>query len=166
MPKVTQTSPYPASWDVPPLISISSFPIENSLGRRGASSRLRFAKRQSHTVLHRLTGHLGRRGQGSMKTNNVSPVFTPTSPSCDAEAPCYCLPVSLSLVSFQRLVPLSAHFSCPTLLYPMSPLISFHPHLPCFFVIDITLLRSCHKPGLLHQLYHLPLWLIGLPYGG
>ncbi|KAB0397692.1 hypothetical protein E2I00_019141, partial [Balaenoptera physalus] len=44
---------------------------ENSLGRRGASSRLRSTRRQSHTVLHRLTGHFGRRGQGGMKTNNV-----------------------------------------------------------------------------------------------
>ncbi|KAG5203160.1 hypothetical protein JEQ12_002743 [Ovis aries] len=44
---------------------------ENSLGRRGASSRLRSARRQSRTVLHRLTGHFGRRGQGGMKTNNV-----------------------------------------------------------------------------------------------
>ncbi|XP_033703608.1 voltage-gated delayed rectifier potassium channel KCNH4 [Tursiops truncatus] len=44
---------------------------EKSLGRRGASSRLRSTRRQSHTVLHRLTGHFGRRGQGGMKTNNV-----------------------------------------------------------------------------------------------
>ncbi|KAB0360372.1 hypothetical protein FD754_004528, partial [Muntiacus muntjak] len=44
---------------------------ENSLGRRGASSRLRSARRQSRTVLHRLTGHFGRRGQRGMKTNNV-----------------------------------------------------------------------------------------------
>ncbi|XP_036125228.1 potassium voltage-gated channel subfamily H member 4 [Molossus molossus] len=43
---------------------------ENSHGRRGASSRLRFAKRQSRTVLHRLTGHFRRRGQGGMKINN------------------------------------------------------------------------------------------------
>ncbi|KAI4566678.1 hypothetical protein MJG53_015355 [Ovis ammon polii x Ovis aries] len=43
---------------------------ENSLGRRGASSRLRSARRQSRTVLHRLTGHFGRRGQGGMKTND------------------------------------------------------------------------------------------------
>ncbi|XP_053768054.1 voltage-gated delayed rectifier potassium channel KCNH4 [Desmodus rotundus] len=48
---------------------------ENSLGRRGARSRLRFAKRQSRTALHRLTGHFGRRGQGSLKTNNN--VFEP-----------------------------------------------------------------------------------------
>ncbi|XP_054449867.1 potassium voltage-gated channel subfamily H member 4 [Pteronotus mesoamericanus] len=48
---------------------------ENSLGRRGASSRLRFAKRQSRTVLHRLTGHLGHRGQGGVKTSNN--VFEP-----------------------------------------------------------------------------------------
>uniref|UniRef100_A0A480NIW8 Potassium voltage-gated channel subfamily H member 4 isoform X3 n=1 Tax=Sus scrofa TaxID=9823 RepID=A0A480NIW8_PIG len=44
---------------------------ENSLGRRGASSRLRSARRQSRAVLHRLTGHFGRRGQGGTKTNNV-----------------------------------------------------------------------------------------------
>ncbi|KAI4556397.1 hypothetical protein MJT46_015020 [Ovis ammon polii x Ovis aries] len=43
---------------------------ENSLGRRGASSRLRSARRQSRTVLHRLTGHFGRRGQGGMKTSD------------------------------------------------------------------------------------------------
>ncbi|XP_045344859.1 potassium voltage-gated channel subfamily H member 4 isoform X1 [Leopardus geoffroyi] len=50
---------------------------ENSggFGRRGASSRLRSARRQSRTVLHRLTGHFGRRGQGGMKTNNN--VFEP-----------------------------------------------------------------------------------------
>ncbi|XP_006092447.1 potassium voltage-gated channel subfamily H member 4 isoform X4 [Myotis lucifugus] len=48
---------------------------ENSLGRRGASSRLRFARRQNRTVLRRLTGHFGRRGQGSMKTNRN--VFEP-----------------------------------------------------------------------------------------
>ncbi|XP_022278697.1 potassium voltage-gated channel subfamily H member 4 isoform X2 [Canis lupus familiaris] len=48
---------------------------ENSLGRRGASSRLRSARRQSRTVLHRLTGHFGRRRQGGMKTNNN--VFEP-----------------------------------------------------------------------------------------
>ncbi|XP_029784989.1 potassium voltage-gated channel subfamily H member 4 isoform X2 [Suricata suricatta] len=48
---------------------------ENSLGRRGASSRLRSARRQSRTVLHRLTGHFGRRGRGGMKTNNN--VFEP-----------------------------------------------------------------------------------------
>ncbi|KAK2490369.1 hypothetical protein MC885_013756 [Smutsia gigantea] len=48
---------------------------ENSLGRRGASSRFRSARRQSRTVLHRLTGHFGRQGQGSMKTNNN--VFEP-----------------------------------------------------------------------------------------
>ncbi|XP_036307441.1 potassium voltage-gated channel subfamily H member 4 isoform X4 [Pipistrellus kuhlii] len=48
---------------------------ENSLGRRGASSRLRFARRQNRTVLRRLTGRFGRRGQGSMKTNHS--VFEP-----------------------------------------------------------------------------------------
>ncbi|XP_037349444.1 potassium voltage-gated channel subfamily H member 4 [Talpa occidentalis] len=48
---------------------------ENSLGRRGTSSRLRSARRQSRTVLHRLTGHFGRRGQEGMKTNNN--VFEP-----------------------------------------------------------------------------------------
>ncbi|XP_064439340.1 potassium voltage-gated channel subfamily H member 4 isoform X2 [Mirounga angustirostris] len=48
---------------------------ENSLSRRGAGSRLRSARRQSRTVLHRLTGHFGRRRQGGMKTNNN--VFEP-----------------------------------------------------------------------------------------
>ncbi|XP_032177956.1 potassium voltage-gated channel subfamily H member 4 isoform X2 [Mustela erminea] len=48
---------------------------ENSLGRRGAGSRLRSARRQSRTVLHRLAGHFGRRRQGGMKTNNN--VFEP-----------------------------------------------------------------------------------------
>ncbi|XP_058415395.1 potassium voltage-gated channel subfamily H member 4 [Diceros bicornis minor] len=48
---------------------------ENSLGRRGASSRLRSARRQSRTVLRRLTGHFSHRGQGGMKTNNN--VFEP-----------------------------------------------------------------------------------------
>ncbi|XP_060059466.1 potassium voltage-gated channel subfamily H member 4 isoform X3 [Erinaceus europaeus] len=45
---------------------------ENSLSRRGTSSRLRSARRHSRTVLHRLTGHFGRRGQGGMKTSNTS----------------------------------------------------------------------------------------------
>uniref|UniRef100_A0A8C2RA30 Potassium voltage-gated channel subfamily H member 4 n=1 Tax=Capra hircus TaxID=9925 RepID=A0A8C2RA30_CAPHI len=72
--------------DVPPLIAVPFFPTENSLGRRGASSRLRSARRQSRTVLHRLTGHFGRRGQGGMKTN-VSPTSTPTSPRHVSEAP-------------------------------------------------------------------------------
>lgn len=116
MSKVTQTSPYPASWDVPPFIPIPFFPIENSLGRRGASSRLRFTRRQNRTVLRRLTGHFGRRGQGGMKTNRVSPVSTPTPPSRDAEAlllpPCF----PVCLVPLQGPVPLSAHFSRPTLL--------------------------------------------------
>lgn len=43
---------------------------ENSLGRRGTSSRLRSTKRQNRTVLHRLTGHFGRRGQSSVKANS------------------------------------------------------------------------------------------------
>ncbi|ERE68435.1 potassium voltage-gated channel subfamily H member 4-like protein [Cricetulus griseus] len=48
---------------------------ENSLGRRGTSSKLRSTRRQNRTVLHRLTGHFGRRGQGSVKANNN--VFEP-----------------------------------------------------------------------------------------
>ncbi|KAM4822695.1 voltage-gated delayed rectifier potassium channel KCNH4 [Urocitellus parryii] len=48
---------------------------ENSLGRRAASSKLRSTRRQNRTVLHRLTGHFGRRGQGSIKANNN--VFEP-----------------------------------------------------------------------------------------
>ncbi|XP_036050461.1 potassium voltage-gated channel subfamily H member 4 [Onychomys torridus] len=48
---------------------------ENSLGRRGTSSKLRSTRRQNRTVLHRLTGHFGRRGQGNMKANNN--VFEP-----------------------------------------------------------------------------------------
>ncbi|XP_019522638.1 PREDICTED: potassium voltage-gated channel subfamily H member 4 isoform X1 [Hipposideros armiger] len=48
---------------------------ENSLGRRGASSRLRSTRRQNRTALHRLTGRFGRRGHGGMKHNNN--VFEP-----------------------------------------------------------------------------------------
>ncbi|XP_065388451.1 voltage-gated delayed rectifier potassium channel KCNH4 isoform X4 [Macaca fascicularis] len=48
---------------------------ENSLGRRGATWKFRSARRRSRTVLHRLTGHFGRRGQGGMKANNN--VFEP-----------------------------------------------------------------------------------------
>ncbi|KFO28530.1 Potassium voltage-gated channel subfamily H member 4 [Fukomys damarensis] len=48
---------------------------ENSLGRRGASSKLRSSRRQSRSVLRRLAGHFRRRGQGSMETNNN--VFEP-----------------------------------------------------------------------------------------
>nr|XP_019603364.1 PREDICTED: potassium voltage-gated channel subfamily H member 4 isoform X2 [Rhinolophus sinicus] len=48
---------------------------ENSLGRRGASSRRRSTRRQSRTALHRLTGHFGRRGHKGMKNNNN--VFEP-----------------------------------------------------------------------------------------
>uniref|UniRef100_A0A5F9CAF2 Voltage-gated inwardly rectifying potassium channel KCNH3 n=1 Tax=Oryctolagus cuniculus TaxID=9986 RepID=A0A5F9CAF2_RABIT len=48
---------------------------ESSLGRRGAGLKLRSARRQSRTVLHRLTGHFGRRAQPGMKANNN--VFEP-----------------------------------------------------------------------------------------
>ena len=86
LPKGTQALSLLSIMDVPPLIAVPFFPTENSLGRRGASSRLRSARRQSRTVLHRLTGHFGRRGQGGMKTN-VSPTSTPTSPRHVSEAP-------------------------------------------------------------------------------
>lgn len=76
-PRSHEPLPNPALWDMPPFISTPFFPIENSLGRRGASSRLRFARRQNRTVLRRLTGHFGRRGQSGMKTNHVSPVSPP-----------------------------------------------------------------------------------------
>nr|XP_004655429.2 potassium voltage-gated channel subfamily H member 4 [Jaculus jaculus] len=48
---------------------------ENSLGRRGASSKPRSTRKHSRTVLHRLTSRFGRRGQGSIKTSNN--VFEP-----------------------------------------------------------------------------------------
>lgn len=86
---------------LPPLISVPFYPIENSLGRRGASSKRRSTRRQSRTALHRLTGHFGRRGHKGMKNNNVSPVSTPTSPSHDAEASCYCLHFPVCLLSLQ-----------------------------------------------------------------
>ncbi|XP_063107614.1 potassium voltage-gated channel subfamily H member 4 isoform X3 [Cavia porcellus] len=43
---------------------------ENFLGRRGACSKLWSSKRQSRTILHQLTGHFRRQGQGGMKTSN------------------------------------------------------------------------------------------------
>ncbi|XP_051850411.1 potassium voltage-gated channel subfamily H member 4 isoform X5 [Antechinus flavipes] len=48
---------------------------EKTRSRKGGSSRLRTARRQGHTVLHRLTTQFGRRGQGSVKANNN--VFEP-----------------------------------------------------------------------------------------
>ncbi|XP_053423599.1 potassium voltage-gated channel subfamily H member 4 isoform X3 [Nycticebus coucang] len=48
---------------------------ENSLRRRGASSKLQSARRHSRTVLYRLTSHFGRRSQGGIKANNN--VFEP-----------------------------------------------------------------------------------------
>ena len=108
LPKGTQALSLLSLMDVPPLIAKPFFPTENSLGRRGASSRLRSAGRQSRTVLHRLTGHFGRRGQGGMKTN-VSPVSTPTSPRHVSEAPLLLCPCFLVCpISLQWLVPLSA----------------------------------------------------------
>lgn len=99
-PKSHKISPYPASWDVPPLISVPFIPTGNSLGRRGASSRLRSIRRQSRTVLHQLTGRFGRRDRGGMKNNNVSPVSTSASPS-GAEASRYCLHFPVCLVVLQ-----------------------------------------------------------------
>ncbi|KAM8999613.1 voltage-gated delayed rectifier potassium channel KCNH4 isoform 3-T3 [Sarcophilus harrisii] len=48
---------------------------EKTRSRKGGNSRLRTARRQGHTVLHRLTTQFGRRGQGSVKANNN--VFEP-----------------------------------------------------------------------------------------
>ncbi|XP_021096011.1 potassium voltage-gated channel subfamily H member 4 isoform X2 [Heterocephalus glaber] len=53
---------------------------ENSLGRRGASSKLRSSQRQSHSILRRLTGHFSHRGQGSMETNNNASEPKPSVP--------------------------------------------------------------------------------------
>ncbi|XP_008072386.1 potassium voltage-gated channel subfamily H member 4 [Carlito syrichta] len=48
---------------------------DNSLGKRGASWKLRSARKQSRTVLRRLTGHCGRQGQEGLNANNN--VFEP-----------------------------------------------------------------------------------------
>lgn len=133
-PRSYKTAPYPASWDMPPLISVLCFPTENSLGRRGASSRLRSTRRQNRTALHRLTGHFGGRGHGGMKTDNVSPVSTPKSPRHDAEVPVTaflfpCLfgpPLVTFLSVHQFLMSGSALSHVPLHLLPsLSPLLPF-----------------------------------------
>ncbi|XP_056672730.1 potassium voltage-gated channel subfamily H member 4 isoform X4 [Monodelphis domestica] len=48
---------------------------EKTRSRKGGSSRLRTARRQGHTVLHRLTTQFGRHSQGNVKANNN--VFEP-----------------------------------------------------------------------------------------
>uniref|UniRef100_G3TYS9 Potassium voltage-gated channel subfamily H member 4 n=1 Tax=Loxodonta africana TaxID=9785 RepID=G3TYS9_LOXAF len=102
---------------------------ENSLGRRGASSKLRSARRQNRTVLHRLTGHFGRRRQGSMKSSNVSPIListTPKSSSLDSEAPLLPPPHSppwSSSIGFFLSQPISyVPFSCSILMSPQTSL--------------------------------------------
>lgn len=102
---------------------------ENSLGRRGATWKFRSARRRSRTVLHRLTGHFGRRGQGGMKANNVSPTPNPTSPkssSLDSEAPLPlspCFPVCLVSLLGLLLCPPISHtlLSAPSYILPSHP---------------------------------------------
>lgn len=129
--KVTQDLSLPGLTGCAPIYLAPFFSTENSggFGRRGASSRLRSARRQSRTVLHRLTGHFGRRGQGGMKTNNVSPVCTPTSPSCDSETALLLSPrLPAYLISLPWLIPLSTRFSRMTLCcVPSCPLASSNP---------------------------------------
>lgn len=138
--KGTQALSLLSLMDVPPLTAVPFFPTENSLGRRGASSRLRSARRQSRTVLHRLTGHFGRRDQRGMKTN-VSPISTPTSPRHISEAPLLLCPrFPVCPISLQSLVPLSAIPQVWLSVLSRVPCISFHPPLPCLLVTDITLL--------------------------
>lgn len=155
-----KTCLYPDSWDVPPLISVLFFPTENSLSRKGASSGRLSTRRRSRTALHRLTGHFGRRGHGGVKTNSVSPISTPAFPSRDAEASCYCLPVSLSVLSPS---------SDLSLCLPISHVrLCSIPCPPTFPSISISLASLCSDEVIgwgSSSNYITYLWLIRLFYG-
>ncbi|XP_011785117.1 PREDICTED: potassium voltage-gated channel subfamily H member 4 [Colobus angolensis palliatus] len=110
---------------------------ENSLGRRGATWKFRSARRRSRTVLHRLTGHFGRRGQGGMKANNN--VFEP-KPS----VPEY----KVASVGGSRCLLL--HYSVPKAIWDgLILLATFYvavtvPYNVCFSGDDDTLITSRH----------------------
>ncbi|XP_013374844.1 PREDICTED: potassium voltage-gated channel subfamily H member 4 isoform X2 [Chinchilla lanigera] len=112
-------------------------PPENSLSRRGASSKLRSSKRQSRPVLHRLAGHFSRRGQGSTKTSNN--VFEP-KPS----VPEY----KVASVGGSRCLLL--HYSVPKAVWDgLILLATFYvavtvPYNVCFSGDDDTLVASRH----------------------
>lgn len=109
-------------------------PTENSLGRRGASSKPRSARRQSRTVLHRLTGRFNRRGQGSMKTSNVSPIASRLD--CSAVSLVPCLPGLRCGV-----VPRPTHFWVPLCsIYAPTPPLSPSPLFP--YLTDISLVTA------------------------
>uniref|UniRef100_G3U782 Potassium voltage-gated channel subfamily H member 4 n=1 Tax=Loxodonta africana TaxID=9785 RepID=G3U782_LOXAF len=97
---------------------------ENSLGRRGASSKLRSARRQNRTVLHRLTGHFGRRRQGSMKSSNrlLIPLLGPPPLASSSLNP---------FLMYHSLAPSSCPPKLPSITSPLLP-----------WVIDFALMVS------------------------